>query len=298
MSNQIESFLQCFGDALLIVNRNSQIRFVNQACADLFKYDEQTMLSMPLTKLITEKNQSKHAKLVAQFIDKQDTSRVMSSRESLRYIDSRGKTFQAKVSIANVNFNGERCAIANVQDDTKTQDILTELEGKANKDHLTGLYNRHYFTSVSQNREYFTNPNDSFCLLYFDLDDFKKINDTYGHAAGDEVLKQLAKRLKTSTRAHDLHFRLGGDEFVSLIKITTPHLSHDDMEALTKSILKKLTQPIFLKEISVFLSINLSVGIGCLCGTQTGLKTLLKKTDEAMYYAKKNKLTISVVECC
>src|SRR5207253_9251391 len=102
-------------------------------------------------------------------------------------------------------------AAALAPDNAKTR---ARLELQAQTDSLTGLYNHRYFhehvrselTRASRNR-------DSVALLMLDIDDFKKINDIYGHGIGDQVLRELADQLKAAVRGSDLVCRLGGEEF-------------------------------------------------------------------------------------
>lgn len=89
-----------------------------------------------------------------------------------------------------------------------------ELENLANTDGLTGLFNERYFSSVLHRKEQKKLP---FVLYYLDLDHFKPVNDTYGHAMGDKLLKAVAERLLKCIRSNDFAFRIGGDEFALII---------------------------------------------------------------------------------
>jgi len=100
--------------------------------------------------------------------------------------------------------------------------LSSELEKAANTDPLTGLYNRRIFNEIfERERSRHGRTGSHFCIIMGDLDGFKKINDTYGHSAGDQVLIKVARILEESSRIHDYLFRWGGDEFLALLTDTT-----------------------------------------------------------------------------
>lgn len=111
-----------------------------------------------------------------------------------------------------------------------------DLETLANTDGLTGLFNERYFTIMLQSKE---NKKLPFVLVYLDLDHFKPINDTYGHATGDKLLQETAKRLLQCIRKNDYVFRIGGDEFTILFSMDfDAHLASEIRERL-KTMLEK-----------------------------------------------------------
>ncbi len=120
-------------------------------------------------------------------------------------------------------------------------------------------------------------------LIYLDLDDFKLINDVYGHQAGDFVLENLAKRLKKTLRRGDLVARLGGDEFV----LMAPGLKKDeDVNVVINKIAMELEEPIYWQQEEIKLSV--SMGISLFPEQGKDLASLLEKADQAMYAAKNN----------
>ena len=100
----------------------------------------------------------------------------------------------------------------------KLSKTLALLETISITDELTGLYNRRGFLNLAtQQLNYLLRKEESFFILYADVDDLKKINDQFGHLEGDEALKKVALILKNSLRSSDVVARIGGDEFVALI---------------------------------------------------------------------------------
>lgn len=111
-----------------------------------------------------------------------------------------------------------------------------DLETLANTDGLTGLFNERYFTIMLQSKE---NKKLPFVLVYLDLDHFKPINDTYGHATGDKLLQETAKRLLQCIRKNDYVFRIGGDEFTILFSMDFDENLASEIRERLKTMLEK-----------------------------------------------------------
>jgi len=165
----------------------------------------------------------------------------------------------------------------------RLQNAYEELAFNANHDALTGLANRRLFNEIMlQTIRSAKRDNISCALLYIDLDDFKDVNDEYGHEAGDQVLVKIAKRIKSSVRESDTIARIGGDEFIVLLHKT---IDRDDIKATAEKILKKLTQPIEVKENEV--KVSASIGITISPDDGIDLDALMSKADSALYSCKK-----------
>lgn len=163
-------------------------------------------------------------------------------------------------------------------DITEKKSTEQELQKLANVDTLTQLPNRSYFHSYQQ---YLIKNQAPHALLCFDLDNFKKINDTVGHFAGDQLLKQVVSRLENLVRKNMIAFRLGGDEFAVIIegKPEFHRLSH-----FTQSLLDKLAQPyrVYGQEFVV----KASMGIAFYPNDGKSPQEVFKNADTAMYFAK------------
>ncbi|HAW91440.1 MULTISPECIES: sensor domain-containing diguanylate cyclase [unclassified Arsukibacterium] len=158
-----------------------------------------------------------------------------------------------------------------------------ELEHLAMKDSLTQLPNRHSFTELlNQMVLDSSNSNTMSALMFIDIDNFKFVNDNYGHDAGDEVLIEVSRRIQTAIRADDTLCRLGGDEFALLLpKQVTPNLT----EQVCKRLLQKINQPIWVKNAQM--PVTLSIGVALCPQHSSSAATLLQLADEAMYKAKR-----------
>lgn len=163
-------------------------------------------------------------------------------------------------------------------DVTERKKNEAELRKLANSDTLTGLPNRSYFQA---NQTRLVNTKVPHALLVFDLDNFKKINDSMGHGVGDALLCKVAQRIIASSRENDTVYRLGGDEFSIIVENT------NDIHTITtiaKSILKTIAQPMKLKNQEVVL--YSSIGIVLFPEDGASSQELLKNADTTMYHAK------------
>ncbi|WP_136525160.1 sensor domain-containing diguanylate cyclase [Geomonas ferrireducens] len=167
---------------------------------------------------------------------------------------------------------------------------LQELEKLALLDGLTQLANRRYLDRELEARLEELNRYDiPFGVLFMDLDDFKCINDRYGHDTGDRVLQFVAGTLSANSRPFDLYGRWGGEEFVGIVRnVTAANLKHMGQR------LRKLVEKSFLLVDDVHLRVTISIGATMALKTDT-LQTLLQRSDSLMYQSKtsgKNRLSI------
>jgi len=158
---------------------------------------------------------------------------------------------------------------------------LRKAKHEAHHDALTGLPNRTLFHFFVQRHVMLCQRNKTeLAILYIDLDGFKAVNDTHGHAVGDQLLRLVATRLKSVIRDSDLAARLGGDEF----SIALVHSNLENAAAFSTRLIEILSAPYQLGEIDA--AISASIGIAAYPATARDSDTLLKKADQAMYKAK------------
>ena len=164
--------------------------------------------------------------------------------------------------------------LMNVSDVTDIKIESELLKNMAMKDELTGLYNRKKLEIEIEKIQ-----NTQICITIFDIDDFKKINDTYGHLAGDKVLRILSNTIRNNLRKTDLVVRWGGEEFLVI-------LSGIKDEDKAMELANKLREAIYSTNIENIGHISCSFGV-C-CGKGEDFEKLLKIADEALYKAKNN----------
>ena len=168
-----------------------------------------------------------------------------------------------------------------ITDRKETHELLTSL---SYYDELTGLANRRLLIDRLQQTLSLANRNKwSVSVFYLDLDRFKSVNDNMGHTAGDEILKETARRMLALLRDSDIAARMGGDEFVLLL----PETDADAAALVAQKLLKALKLPFHLGE--NMLTLGTSIGISVYPQNGTDGETLINHADTAMYNAKKDK---------
>lgn len=159
---------------------------------------------------------------------------------------------------------------------------LGTIQDMATHDSLTGLHNRASMTdalehAVSKARR----AGESLAILFIDLDGFKSVNDTLGHATGDQLLREIAQRLRAKVRQSDLVARLGGDEFVVMVETIS---DRHGLQLLASKILAAVGEPMQLQGHEV--TVTASIGVAVFPDDGNDVSTLLANADMAMYRAK------------
>jgi diguanylate cyclase (GGDEF)-like protein len=173
-------------------------------------------------------------------------------------------------------------------------DMIKELEFYAYRDPLTGLHNRRYFFEEAPKLWTLAKrQNSKLACIVIDIDDFKKINDIYGHSVGDEVLKDFAKHLKNFfRRKSDLIARTGGEEFTLLVGYEEKEKLLEYLEKFRKHIEENILKP---KENSKELEIRYTISMGVELELNNSLKEMIILADRKLYKSKekgKNCITV------
>jgi diguanylate cyclase (GGDEF)-like protein len=164
---------------------------------------------------------------------------------------------------------------------TDTVTVMKTLEEAAYTDPLTGLYNRRYFMELSLKRFAQTKRLNQHCFaMMFDLDFFKKVNDTYGHPAGDFVLQTVSARISNALRSYDILARCGGEEFILLLTDINPGHVFKLAERIRHDIGKT---PCYFEGKAIDITVSIGLAAGSHAAT---LAELLENVDKALYRAK------------
>jgi two-component system, cell cycle response regulator len=156
------------------------------------------------------------------------------------------------------------------------------LEHEALTDGLTGMHNRRYFDdAMNEYLDQFRKIDKPIGLMILDLDHFKKVNDTYGHDVGDQVLRQIARCLQEFTRYHDVVARLGGEEFA----VVAPNMSRESLFKLADRIRNAISS-LSIKSGQVQLRVTMSIGLAIWDHKETA-EELYKRADMQLYQAKR-----------
>lgn len=189
-----------------------------------------------------------------------------------------GHEFPAEIMLSRIDIPGDTLLQATVRDITRQKRLEEELSRSAMTDHLTGAFNRQRFDEEMRRAlARLRRKQVSTALILLDIDYFKPVNDTYGHAVGDDVLVELATLLDASLRIPDMLTRWGGEEFVMILPDT------GQQEAMRLA--ERLRQLIAAHEFGVVGHITDSLSVTIL-QTEDDARRCLKRLDDALYQAK------------
>lgn len=152
-------------------------------------------------------------------------------------------------------------------------------------DSLTGLYNRRYMTNhLATLVDEGAHSGKPLSLMILDIDYFKVVNDTHGHGAGDEVLKEFAKRISTNVRGIDLACRLGGEEFV----VVMPDTDIETAMSIAQRLRSRVAERAFATDTDTMIDVTVSIGLAAACWPNDNPEALLERADQALYKAKRD----------
>ncbi|UQN09287.1 GGDEF domain-containing protein [Deinococcus sp. QL22] len=204
-----------------------------------------------------------------------------------------GTSFWNALNLAPVHDRqGHLTHFVGIQTDvTQRVQLQRTLENRVHTDELTGLRNRAYFMQALQVAVRGLGSGGLFAVGFADLDDFKAVNDAFGHKAGDELLRQVSIRLRQCVREEDVVARLAGDEFVVLVRAMTDCA----LDSLAQQLLEALQRPVQLQGVQV--RVQASLGF-VLPSVGMGAEEVLAAADRAMYDAKHaGKHTFVIRDC-
>ncbi|RYV02028.1 hypothetical protein SOPP22_10645 [Shewanella sp. OPT22] len=195
-----------------------------------------------------------------------------------------GRYVWGSLSSKMVDYAEGKALITSVTDLTQQRTYQDQLYKKANFDELTGLPNRGMaFERLTSAINIAKQNQGEVVLMLLDLDDFKKVNDSFGHNAGDKLLKQISKRIRGVISEYDTIGRLGGDEFV--IILTAPD-SVKNAEQIAHEVIDLCSRPVLIQHYEVV--VGCSIGLACFPQDGNDYETLTKNADAAMYESKVN----------
>jgi diguanylate cyclase (GGDEF)-like protein/PAS domain S-box-containing protein len=274
---RVHALLKNAHDLVLVVAADSTTSFVSPAIEDLLGYDEAAWTGRPLLEMVHPDDAGR----VAVMLRDAAQGRLLNVR--LRAFDGTIRWFDVESSVLNADedLSGILLTCHDVGERKGLQDQLTF---QASHDELTGLANRAVFCERLEvvRDDALRHPENTFAVLFIDLDHFKPVNDTLGHDAGDQVLRTVAARLNASVRSKDLVCRFGGDEFGVLLPTTDQATACEVAQRMVRGVRAPIAVGASL------VHIDASIGIALAGGSSLpgGAERLIREADEAMYLAK------------
>lgn len=277
-ANRLSKAVAFSGTGVVITDENFVIEYVNPKMLEMTGYPESHFNRAPLLNIIASE-----MSILIEDIDIDLRSRNYWRGDTL-IAGLNKEPIWVSLSVSPIREEGGEITsyVASAQDISFVKESQRKMEQLAYFDTLTGLANRTFFRmQLRKSMALAERGHYAFALFYFDLDEFKRINDTLGHDAGDQLLIEVANRLKKRLRAEDTIARLGGDEFAVLLSGIE---SQSHAADVANTIQKTLNVPIKLGSNEVIVSA--SIGITMAPYDSLEEEQLLKHADLAMYEAK------------
>ncbi|AXX89859.1 GGDEF domain-containing response regulator [Arcobacter suis] len=280
--NKIKSILDA-QDNIIIVTNKEEITNVNKKFLDFFgvvNFDE----FIKSKKNIFDFFQEEFGFITKEQINKQESwiKYIKELHEIDRIVKIKSALEEEKIFAINVDYyeNKDDYYVFSLTDITKLKEKSNLLEYQASHDKLTGLFNRNRFDEIySKEIKRSKRYNNELSIIIFDIDNFKMVNDTYGHQIGDEVLKEIAKITVNGVREQDINVRWGGEEFLILL----PHTNLTGAVTVASKIKTNIKEHIFTDK---SLKITASFGVSQLLD-EDNEATLISRSDKLLYEAKK-----------
>lgn len=274
----VDSIIGNMINSLIVVDMEGRIKRVNKATLDLLGFIEEELIDQKVEKIFPDEL------LLMVMALKTPAKKGFLSNIETAYLSKSGQLIPVFFS-GSVMQNQQGAVdgiICVAQDITERKKSVERLNYLASHDALTNLPNRTlFYDRLGQAISRVAWRNRLVGVLFLDLDRFKVINDTLGHAVGDLLLQEVSKRLGLLLRNGDTVARLGGDEFVIILDDVA---KAEDIAKICQKILDSLLKPFFLKGHELF--ITASIGISLYPNDGRDAETLLKNADTAMYKAK------------
>jgi diguanylate cyclase (GGDEF)-like protein/PAS domain S-box-containing protein len=278
---QLVRWVDLVPDGVLVVDEAGQVVCANSAIQVISGRSGAELVGQPLVQLLPTDLHARHAKHLVQFFSA-PRLRPMGRVPSLALRHREGHSVPVDISLGVFRLGGERMALAVVRDVTEIKALHARNEYLAMHDELTGLYSRSMFTELlAQAVTQTLRSGQPLALLLIDLDDFKSVNDGHGHHVGDQLLREMAQRMRAALRAGDVLARLGGDEFAVLLREQGDALA---TRAVVDKLLAAIGQPWRLGHHEISPGASIGVVFAPTDGASGDL--LLRRADMAMYRAK------------
>jgi diguanylate cyclase (GGDEF)-like protein/PAS domain S-box-containing protein len=277
--NYLDTVLNSLSDSVLVTSADGLIKSCNDAAQRLLGYSEADMLGKPLHSFVDPAHRSAF----------DGVNSLPDARETVLRTAS-GQTIpvsiaSSPISTADPQFQGDIYVARNITERKRAERRIRYL---ARYDTLTKMPNRMQFQHLLQQAIARSHRNQrALALLYLDLDRFKEVNDTFGHAAGDRTLEILSERLTRSLSKDTVIGRLAGDEFAMFIDdLPIDSDNRPNLAGLARNLLDEISRTFYVNQQDVYLTA--SVGIAICPYDAENVIDLIRNADAAMYHSKQN----------
>jgi diguanylate cyclase (GGDEF)-like protein/PAS domain S-box-containing protein len=281
---RIHAILGAVDQAIITIDEFGIMVDTNKVSESLFGHKIKDMIGQNVKMLMPEPHSSQHGEYLTRY---QTTGRghLIDQTREMEGLKADGSVFPIELTVTEVSTADNKAHyIGSVRDISVRRAQEEQIRFLAFNDALTGLPNRASFNGkVEEALQRARRSKSGFALMFIDLDEFKPINDTFGHEAGDIVLKTVAERLKELIRTTDTAARLGGDEFVLILE-NVPN--REELVVVAKTLLENVPKPIPIN--SATCSVGLSIGISHYPTDAESVVDLLSAADAAMYKVKES----------
>ncbi|HEX9628086.1 MAG TPA: EAL domain-containing protein [Acidiferrobacterales bacterium] len=280
---RIRAILDNTAEGIITCDHRGHIEDLNQAAERLFGWAEDELIGTSMSQIVLPDNPEMRDGYLQHLI-RNEIQRLVGHEGELVGRRKDGTLFPMAIKISEVELEGQRKYIALVANISERKTMMEHLRRLAEHDGLTGLYNRTYFLTELERAVARVQRNEQVtcALLYIDLDHFKYINDTMGHAAGDRLLIEVAGIFTRRARKSDLVVRLGGDEFTILaFDVTT-----DAVHKLAESFRKQIAGYRFLHD-GKAVDVGCSIGVAVIDKQTQSPAEAMSQADVACHLAKR-----------
>jgi len=280
--NRLNAMSKSSFDAQIMIDSFDSICFWNLAAENMFGFTEKEMIGKKLHDIIVPANQRGKARQGMVTFSQTGQGPILQNVREVQAQRKSGETFPAEIAISSFRFKGLWFAVGGVRDITLRKRYEKKLMVLATTDSLTGLFNRGHFMKLFEMQYRVAKRyKKEFCLLMFDIDKFKRVNDQYGHDSGDIVLKSVASTVKKVLRETDIIGRVGGEEFAVIMPETSLETAINASERLRMEILRT---KIILEDTKI--TCTVSIGVTSFSMHDLSIGKMMKKADILLYKAK------------
>lgn len=284
------SLFEQSGDAIFILKAEGpqigKILSANKAACHMYGYTEDEFLRLSITDLDTPEHAAKAPKRIKHVLEGETL------RLDIAHCKKDGTIFPVEVTASRIQIDSSKFVLTMYRDITKRKEaeedrdmLISELQHISQTDGLTGLFNRQHLNKrISEEMERARRYGTPLSLIIFDIDYFKKINDSYGHIIGDRMLQSAASVIRDTLRTSDIAGRFGGDEFVIVLVQTELETGVQVAERLRTGIEKERVRTSDKKTAAC----SISLGICRFDESLMRVEDFIAKADSALYEAKRN----------